>query len=560
MSSSAETSIQADSFGAESGKPTGLHPAGRGAPWTWGLSLGLGLDLGLLRSGEGMGSFPDFEACEFDFEAEWEQLEARRTLLPGCEGRSGSLADERDLQDFMPYLSVESEAIMQQLMGPETLGALRYPSLERSTAEASTIWADADADFSAIGTLASSCVEAQQVSAAPLSHPSRPKGSWAWRKSKRGPKSRMVGSGEAQQPSSNPESSDELSEIQLMRVSICSKGGGQARSWRHSSVHSRENFFPMPGPLLTSAPHGLPSAMDRQALGELEAGSSKKMQSVLWGKGGSRSNYPGAAAAATATTTAKTAGSLPRATPRKKDIQEKKSLGGGGGVTLGGAFFLWGQRLKATPLELATFPPILGVPLLGRSKRYSFLPLEPKQPKHSSTGRRTVAKKTGELEPVTSENKDPNRNAVPQAQERQALRKGWSCWTEQVQLAAFRGGCCLTLDPARPFPLHTQAGELEFVLFSGEQDPPVQTLVLERQQQPPGAQGCLRCVLLQKEVDDLKEQLAVMHSLADKFQDLEIEPGIVVHGKQLVPVEPTSSDPAGSSSARPPCQLTAVSY
>ncbi|VTJ90858.1 Hypothetical predicted protein, partial [Marmota monax] len=122
-----------------------------------------------------------------------------------------------------------------------------------------------------------------------------------------------------------------------------------------------------------------------------------------------------ASAAAAATTTA--AGSLPRATPRKKDIQEKKSLGGGWlGVTLGGAFSLWGQRLKATPLELATFPPILGVPLLGRPKRYSFLPLEPKQPKHSSTGRRTVAKKTGELEPVTSENKDPNRNAVPQAQ------------------------------------------------------------------------------------------------------------------------------------------------
>nr|XP_040148259.1 LOW QUALITY PROTEIN: uncharacterized protein CXorf49-like [Ictidomys tridecemlineatus] len=356
-----------------------------------------------------MGSLPDFEACEFDFEAEWEQLEVRRTLLPGCEGRSGSLADEKDLQDFMPYLSVESETIMQQLMGPETWGALRYPSLERSTAEASTIWAEADADFSAIGTLASSCVEAQQVSAAPLSHPSRPKGSWAWRKSKRGTKSQMVGSGEAQQPSSNPKSSDELSELQLMRVSICSKGGGQARSCsprepgdpaRRSSVHSRENFFsPLPGPLLTSAPRGLPSTMDRQVLGELEAGSSKKMQSVLWGKGGSRSNYPGVAAAATATTTA---------------------------------------------------------------KKFSSGEPNPRVPQPS-----------GSSQPL-------NSSLAPS-------------------------------DPARPFPLHTQAGELEFVLFSGEQDPPVQTPVLERQQQPPGARAVPgQCVLLRKEIDDLKEQLGMM--------------------------------------------------
>uniref|UniRef100_A0A8D2DCA1 Uncharacterized protein n=1 Tax=Sciurus vulgaris TaxID=55149 RepID=A0A8D2DCA1_SCIVU len=513
MSSASEASVQGDSFGQDGGKPAGVRPGGHRAL----RGLGRGLELGLPRSGEGKGSCPDPEGYEFELEAPGYQVEEGRAVLPGREGRPGSPADQKgDALDLVPHLALESAAIVQQLTGPEPQGTRRYPSPENVT-ELSAIWVDAEAGFSARGALAPSRVEAQQASAAPLSHPSGPEGGRAWGKAKRGTKSRMTGSGEGQRPSSDSESSDESSEIQPMRVSICPKGGGQARSSsprepgdpaRSTGVRGRGNFLHMPGPLPTSAPRGLTSALERQASAELEAGSSKKMQSVLWSKGGSRPSFPGAA---TAAAVAAAAGDLPRATPRKKTIQEKKSLGGGSRVTLGRAFPSWGQRLKATPLEPATFPPISGVPLLGRSKRYSLLPLGPKQSKHGSTGKRSVAKKTLESQPVTSEDNDPNRDVVLKAQ-LPIHRPGTPCLC--MHRGEFSSGDPNPRVPQLPGnsqPLDLSQGSLtpRGLAPSGEQDPPVQTPVPERQQQPPGAQGCPRCVVLQKEIDDLKEQLGM---------------------------------------------------
>ncbi|KAM4797859.1 uncharacterized protein CXorf49-like [Urocitellus parryii] len=506
MSSADEASVHGDGFSQEGGKPAGARPAGRGAP----RSRAQGLDLGPPRSGEGEGSLPDPEAYELELEAPWEEIQAGRAMIRGHEGRPGSLADEKgDALDFVPHLAVESVAVVQQLTGQEHRGTHRYPSPESFATELSAIWADAEAGFSARGSLSRSCVEVPQASAAPLSHPSGPEGSRAWGKPKRGTKSRVVGSGEAQQPSSDPESSDELSEIQLMRVSICPKGGGQARSCsprepgdpaRRSSVRSRENFLHMPGPLPTASPRGLPSGMDRQALGELEAGSSKKIQSMPWGKGGSRSSNPGAppppAAAAAATPAA--AGALPRATPsKKKAIQEKKSLGGGSKVSLGRAFPSWGQRLKAAPLEPATFPPISGVPLLGRSKRYSLLPLGPKQSKHSGIGKRSMAKKTRESQPVAREDNDPNRDAVPQAQ-LPTQRPGSPGLG--MHRGEFGSGDPSTNNPQSPGSsqlLDLSLGDLtpRGPATSGDQEPAIRHPFPERQQQPPGAQGCPRVLL-----------------------------------------------------------------
>nr|XP_040144443.1 uncharacterized protein CXorf49-like [Ictidomys tridecemlineatus] len=87
----------------------------------------------------------------------------------------------------------------------------------------------------------------------------------------------------------------------------------------------------------------------------------------------------------------------------------------------------------------------------------------------------------------------------------------------------FNSGDPNTRAPQRPAssqPLDlSQGGLTPRGPASGDQESAVHHPVLERQQQqPPGTQGCLQCVALQKEIEDLKEQLAVMQSLDDKFQ------------------------------------------
>ncbi|XP_044091413.1 uncharacterized protein CXorf49 homolog [Neovison vison] len=546
MSAPNEGSVWGAGFGPEGGEQAGVRPFGPGAPWA-PRAPGLGLDVGPPRSGEGEGVFADAEG----FESEREVLEAGGPVLWGREGRPGSPADDKgDAPDYAAHLADESAAdIVQQLTDRDALGLRRNPSPESCAAEASGSWAGLDAGPSGRGALVLGRVESQPPSAAAGLRVAGPEGSRAWGNPRRGAKSRANARADRQRPSaataataeglgaplpSDPESSDEFGEIQLMRVSIYSKEGGQAKpsspedpgdTPRHSNFRIRENFLHVPGPFLTSAPRGFTSVVERQAIGELDMPSSKKMQSVVWGKGESRPTYRGATAVAATAAAAAAAGGLSRATSRRKVTQEKKSLGGPSRVASGKSFPSWGQRVSAAPVEPATFPPISGVPLLGKSKKHSVGPWGIKQPKHTGAGKKSVARRTREAEVVASagEGTDSSRDAFPKGQ-LPKQRPGPSC------LCMHRGECS-TGDlqarapqvPGSSEPLAPSQGDVlpRGPAPSGDQEPLDQPPRPERQQQPPaGAQDCPRCLVLQREIDDLKEQLAAMRSLTDKFQSL----------------------------------------
>uniref|UniRef100_A0A8D0QIG0 Uncharacterized protein n=1 Tax=Sus scrofa TaxID=9823 RepID=A0A8D0QIG0_PIG len=290
-----------------------------------------------------------------------------------------------------------------------------------AAAEVSAVWAGLEAGAGSGGASAQGCGEAQQALARCL-HLGGPEAGWAWPNRKRGTKSRLPLAASRQRPPaegpvglpSDPESSDEFGEIQLMRVSIYPRGGGQAQpcspeapgfTLPHFQV--RENFLHVPGAFLAPALRGFTSVVERQGVGEPDISSPKKMQSILWGKEGSRPSYPGAAVAAAAAAAAAAA----------KGAQEKKPLGGASALALGRTFPPWGQRVSAAPLEPATFPPIAGVPLLGRSRKYSLVPSGTKQSKHAGAGKKPAARRARESELVVAgEDNDPDGDQVARGQ------------------------------------------------------------------------------------------------------------------------------------------------
>ncbi|XP_059993304.1 uncharacterized protein CXorf49 homolog [Lagenorhynchus albirostris] len=484
------------------------------------------------RSGKGGGGFPDPEG----FQSKREMLEGRGPVLWGREGRPGSPHEHtRDLLDLID----ESEAAnLQQLTDQDVLGVRRYPSPERSTAfkEATGSTLRLEAGPGGRGAPGQSCGEASTAPAGPL-HLGGPEAGRALGSPKRGTKRRLNVAADRQRRSaeglawllSDSESSDEFSETQLMTVSTYRRGGGQAKpsrpedpgdTPRHSKFQVRENYRHVTGSSLSSAPRGLSSVVERQGVGEQGISSPKKMQSVLWGKGGSKPSYPGAAAAASVSAAA--AGGLPRVNPRKNGAQEKKSVGGASKLALGGTFGSRGQRISATPVEPATFPPISGIPLPGRPKSYTLVLSGTKQSKHSGAGKKSVVRWARESEAVAGEDKDPNRDPAPKGQ-LLTHRPGTSCLRMHRRKAS--SGDVNTRgpqDPGNSEPLALNQGEVmpRGPAPSGDRGPLDHPPRPETQQQPLGTPCCPWCLELKREVDELKEQLAAMQYLADKLQTL----------------------------------------
>ncbi|XP_065772849.1 uncharacterized protein CXorf49 homolog [Muntiacus reevesi] len=405
------------SFTALQGPGPGLGPSPGPEPGATGSS-----------EGEGGGGFPDPE----DFESERELLEAGGPVLWGREGRSGFPADDQG--DALQLADESMAAILQQMAYLNVLGISRYlPQESYAVGEVSDLW-DLEERPCHRGGAAHKCGEAAQAEAGP-NGVGRPKAGRAWGNPKRGTKSRLNVAVDHQWPPSenpagllsDPESSEEFSEIELMRVSISPKDGGRVKlkspedpgnTPRRANVQGKENLLNVPGTCLSSAPQGLISVVERQDGAEQEDISTpKKVQSVLWGKGNSLSSYPGVAVVSAAAAAA--TGSGPWPTPSRKGVQEKKSLGGISKPAMERTFPSWGQGVSATPLEPATFPPISGIPLLGRSKKEALVPSGVKEFKHTGAGKKSVARRAQELVAamaVSGEDNDPNRDPFPKGQ------------------------------------------------------------------------------------------------------------------------------------------------
>ncbi|XP_065771509.1 uncharacterized protein CXorf49 homolog [Muntiacus reevesi] len=534
-----EVSVSGAGFGSDCGERTSGLEASFTAPQGPGPGPGPspGPEPGATGSseGEGGGGFPDPE----DFESERELLEAGGPVLWGREGRSGFPADDQG--DALQLADESVAAILQQMAYLNVLGISRYLSQESyAVGEVSDLW-DLEERPCHRGGAAHKCGEAAQAEAGP-NGVGGPKAGRAWGNPKRGTKSRLNVAVDHQWPPSenaagllsDPESSEEFSEIELMRVSISPKDGGRAKlkspedpgnTPRRSNVQGRENLLNVPGTCLSSAPQGLISVVEKQGrqggAEQEDISTPKKVQSVLWGKGNSLSSYPGVAVVSAAAAAA--TGSGPWPTPRRKGVQEKKSLGGISKPAMERTFPSWGQGVSATPLEPATFPPISGIPLLGRSKKEALVPSGVKEFKHTGAGKKSVARRAQELVAamaLSGEDNDPNRDPFPKGQ-LTTDRPGPSCpWMHHGEHSSANLNIRGARDSGNSEPMASNKGGVmpRGPGPSGDQEPTDHPPRPKRQQQLPGRQGCPRCLVLQREIDDLKEQLASKRYLADKFQ------------------------------------------
>ncbi|KAL6032929.1 hypothetical protein STEG23_010918 [Scotinomys teguina] len=475
------------------------------------------------ESSEGEGSLPGPKSSELPLVSQLEVSEPTSAVLwaDGClpdslvpkEESLDAPADEKVVGlDLFSQPRVETVAIGQQVTNLEPPGVREHPSPEGFSAETET-------RSNERGLQASGSEEAKPASAATL-FPKGQEQSRAWVTPRKGTTSKIGMGEDTHCPASEPELSDELDEIQMMRVTICLKDGnhpqtsGSSESGdlaRHPNVQARDSFIRTPSSLLTSTTRGLTSGMERQASKELETFSCKKKPGVLWGKGGAKPSYPETPGA----------GGLPKTSPGKKMNPKKKPLWDASAVTLGKAFHQWGQRLKSAPAEPATFPPISGVGLPGRSNKCSLLPLRPKQCKNFYTGKRPGTKRTRDLHLVAKDT-DSARDPCSQVPF-PTHRAESSCQSVNQEFSSGDVNTRTLQDPENSQSLALSQKDIMSTrsAASGDQEPHVGPSPPEPEvQQLPGTPGCPYCPELQKEIEDLKKQLSALQAVNEKFQAL----------------------------------------
>uniref|UniRef100_A0A8C2LG06 RIKEN cDNA 4933412E24 gene n=1 Tax=Cricetulus griseus TaxID=10029 RepID=A0A8C2LG06_CRIGR len=502
MDSAQEASVPEDGFYVEGGDQTkSLSPAP-----------------GPDESSDGEGSLLAPNAGDFPLVSQLEASESTSVVLwaggcwpespvPGEDENPDSPVEDKVVGlDFLSPTSVDTVAIGQPV------STLESPQVgEQASPEGICVEPEPEMDRRGLQ-------EAKSASATSLF----PKGlehSRAWVTPRKNPAGRGVMGEDPHLSIPEPELPEELNEMQMMRVTICLKDGVQSKTCgpaetpevaRPTNVQNRDSLIRMSSSLLTSTTRGLAPSLERQASKELEGFSSKKKAGgALWGKGAAKPSYPDAPVASV----------LPKASPRKKMTPKKKPLWDASTVTLGRAFHQWGQRLKSAPAEPATFPPISGVGLPGRSNKCSLLPLRPKQCKNFYTGKRSGAKRTRDLQVAAKEDtelaRDPcsqgafstHRAEAPSQSGHQEFSSG-DISSRSLQDPANSPSSTLSQKgaPRRPAP----SGDQELPLGSSPPDPEVQH----------GIPCCPRCPELQKEIENLKKQLWALQAVNEKFQAL----------------------------------------
>ncbi|XP_062039067.1 uncharacterized protein CXorf49-like [Lepus europaeus] len=445
----------------------------------------LGLDLVSAGSGEGQGqgqnpgrgrgkSGPSsLQALKRQLESESEpesQLEMFQegaAVLWGCEARPKTPTTDRQGAGGPAFQFAEACAAILEPLSVSVARGL--PGVERGATKAAAAWAPVEASINGRGGLGPSCAESLQRSAAPRPVSAVRKGRDQGRSKTRSARRRLIFTTDEQragtegwlQLPSDPESSDDFWDVQPMRVSPLLERRDQTKG--HSSEEPPESPR-------ASTSHG----------------------------------------------------SLPQATSKKKEAKEKKPLVVSPEFVLGSAFAPWGQRPSAAPVYPATFPKIPGISLLEEPDTSFSLPWVHKQSQQGDTGKDSAARRKSQ--PVAAD-RGPDRDPDSGAQ-LPADKPGTPC--KYVPGGEFSSGehnrrhlqdsenseaSSLSQDSVTP---RGPALSNE----SDDQEPPARPRRPARQQLPPGIEDCPRRAMLQKEVHDVREQLAVVRSLTEKFQKL----------------------------------------